>query len=565
MVQINDFESGTTSGWRIGNVVDHPNPPVNIASGGPAGAEDNFLQTQSNGGSGAGSRLAFFNQNPEWTGDYTIGGVTGITASVINQGSSDVVLRVAFDGAGGRFVTTAGVTVPPDSGWQDIAFDITAADLTAVGGTDVDATLSGVSQIRFINSPTPAYQGIAVAAQVGIDNIATVGGAPDEPPAPPEPPMGDLPVVSFEVVPPNFSEEAADNLVEWVWTVTGDFPEEGITVNLDTSGGDAPFAFTEQFAAEPAAEFVNAEIVGFDDTGRLNILLTAPEASFQLFFINDIIEEGAQTFDFQLVEGEGYAVDPNVNGTIFTITDDNGGPGVGPTIGLSVSATALAEGEPLTVTFAVDGDIPAEGVQVLVQSDVPGSLGQFDLADLGNVTTTGIAGLPSVGDGGGGSFFVTIVEPTATISLNVFDDIVAEEPLDITFTLANGELYEVDPAAASTTLTIADEVQPIGPTVSLSVDNTALVEGGDPVTLTITVDGEIPEGGLPVLINDVASASSGVRSLTEFDIANVTTTGLADFPSPAEGDSGFFVTVTEPTATITLAAFDVGADEDEAL
>ena len=86
MVLVNNFESGTTEGWRIGNAGNHPNPPINVASGGPDGADDNFLQTQTT--AGAGSRLAFFNQNPELTGDYTIGGVTGITASVINQGSS---------------------------------------------------------------------------------------------------------------------------------------------------------------------------------------------------------------------------------------------------------------------------------------------------------------------------------------------------------------------------------------------------------------------------------------------------------------------------------------------
>ena len=382
------------------------------------------------------------------------------------------------------------------------------------------------------------------------------------------PPTGEPPVVSFEVVPNTFSEEDPNNLVEWKWTVAGDFPEGGITVNMTTMGGGAPFAFTEQFAASPEAEFVNADIVGFDgETGDLNILLEAPEASFSLFFANDILEEGTQEFEFFVVDGDGYTVDAEMSGGTFTITDDNGGPGIGPTIGLSVSETNLAEGDPVTVTFTAEGTIPAEGVQVLVQSDVFGALGQFDLngENIGStLSLTGISGVPEVGDAGGGSFLVTIVEPTATITLNVFDDIIAEAPQDITFTLANGELYEVAPDAASTTLTISDEVQEPGPTVGLSVDRTDLVEGGDPVTLTISVTGDIPAEGLPVLINDVVSAGNQTRSLTEFDVSSFTTTGISGFPSPAEGDSGFFVTVTEPTATITLAAFDDGADEDEA-
>jgi len=564
MVLTNNFEDGTTQGWGVGLPSQHPNPPANQASGGPDGADDNFLQTQANGGAGAGSRLAVFNENAEWTGDYIAGGVTGITASAINQGNANVVLRVALDGAGGRFVTTEGVTLSPGSDWQTAAFSIEAADLTAAGGTDVAATLSDVSQIRFINNATPSYQGSPVTAQVGIDNIATVGGEPGVIPVV-TPPTGNVPVVSFETVPATFSEEDANNLVEWKWTVTGDLPEEGITVNLDTSGGGGAFAFTEQFAADPPSEFINSDIANFDPaTGRLNILLTAPEASFKLYFVDDILEEGTQEFNFQLADGDGYTVDAETNGGLFTITDDRGGPGIGPTVGLTTSATELAEGDTFTITFTAEEDIPAEGVQVLVQSDVPGSLGQFDLADLGNITTTGLAGLPTVGDGGGGSFFVTMTEPTATITLDVFDDIVAEDPLPITFTVANGEEYEVDATNSDIVLNISDEAQPAGPTVSLNVDNTDLIEGGDPVTLTISVDGDIPEGGLPILINDAESAGNESRSLTEFDIANITTTGLAAFPTPADGDSGFFVTVTEPTATITLSAFDEGADENEA-
>jgi hypothetical protein len=42
--------------------------------------------------------------------------------------------------------------------------------------------------------------------------------------------------VSFEAIPANLSEETPDALVTWQWTVTGDFPEEGIIINFDTLG-----------------------------------------------------------------------------------------------------------------------------------------------------------------------------------------------------------------------------------------------------------------------------------------------------------------------------------------
>ncbi|MEL7334433.1 MAG: Ig-like domain-containing protein, partial [Cyanobacteria bacterium J06560_2] len=370
-------------------------------------------------------------------------------------------------------------------------------DLTVAIATDpADGTVALNTDGSFTYTPTDGFGTVdqdsftyTVSDGNGGEDTGTV--AIEAVAAPSPPPTGDL-VVSFEVVPDTFSEEDPNNLVEWKWSVAGDFPEGGITVNMTTVGGGAPFAFTDQFAASPESEFIDSDIVGFDpENGNLEISLEAPEASFKLYFVDDILEEGAQEFEFFVVDGDGYTVDAETNGGIFTITDDNGGPGVGPAIGLTTSETELTEGDTLTITFTADGEIPAEGVQVLVQSDVPGSLGQFDLADLGNITTTGIEGLPTVGDGGGGSFFITMTEPTATITLDVFDDIVAEEPLPITFTVANGEEYEVDAANPSITLNISDEAQPAGPTVGLTVDKTEVTEG-ESIILTFSVDGEIP-------------------------------------------------------------------------
>lgn len=524
-------------------------------------------------------------------GSNTISATTGagdadqefVTVTVPDGLQLDTVVLDAFSPAGDAAfvgvqegdVFTEPLNESADTG-SLLGFTLFGGGSGDIGSDILDNIGSGAGTIGFDGALpsgdyTFALQQLSEPSEYTLEfNVSEVAAEPETPETPteePETPMDELPVVSFEVVPANFSEESADNLVEWRWTVEGDFPEEGITVNLNTSGGDpdVPFDFTNQFAAEPEAEFIDAEIVGFDEeTGELNILLTSPEASFQLFFINDIIEEGAQPFEFFLAEGEGYVVDPEQNGTLFTITDDNGGPGVGPTVGLSVSETDLAEGDPFTVTFDVEGEIPEAGVEVLVQSDVAGALGQFDLADLGNLELTGIDGLPSVGDGGGGSFFVTITEPTATISTSVFDDILAEEALEIPFTLANGELYEVDPEAGEVTINLADETTAAGPVVGISLDNTDVFEG-DSVTLTFNVEGEIPEEGVTVLVNDLVSAGSEARSLTEFDVANIETTGIEGFPEPADGDSGFFVTITEPTATITLPVFDDGADEDEAL
>ncbi|MEO1387489.1 MAG: pre-peptidase C-terminal domain-containing protein [Cyanobacteria bacterium J06634_6] len=507
--------------------------------------------------------------------DYTL--AFNLTEAAVVENSAPVATDDIYDVVTAPGVEDPGFEVPTEL-TVDVAEGVLANDSDA-NGDDLSVAIAtdptnGTATLNtdgsFTYTPTDGFStgeqdSFTYTVSDGNGGSDTGSVTIEAVAAPSPPPTGDAPVVTFETVPATFSEEDPNNLVEWKWTVTGDFPEDGITINLDTSGGgEGPFAFTEQFAADPQSEFINSDIVDFDnDTGRLNILLTEPEASFKLYFVDDILEEGTQEFNFQLADGDGYTVDPDTNGGLFTITDDNGGPGVGPTIGLTTSETELAEGDTLTITFTAEGEIPADGVQVLVQSDVPGSLGQFDLADLGNITTTGIEGLPTVGDGGGGSFFITMTEPTATITLDVFDDIVAEEPLPITFTVANGEEYEVDAANPGITLNISDEVQPAGPTVGLTVDKTDVTEG-ETITLSFAVDGDIPDGGLQILVNDTNSAQNQLRSLTEFDIANVQTTGLAEFPTPADGDSGFFVTLTEPNATITIPVFDDGADEDEA-
>ena len=67
--QVDDFQNGTTMSWTNGFVPD----PVNVATGGPAGAGDRYLQVSS-GTFGGGSRSIVFNQ-VQWIGNYAGQGV----------------------------------------------------------------------------------------------------------------------------------------------------------------------------------------------------------------------------------------------------------------------------------------------------------------------------------------------------------------------------------------------------------------------------------------------------------------------------------------------------------
>jgi hypothetical protein len=167
--QSDNFEDGTVQGWSEGNP--SPNPPANIADGGPGGTGDNYLQNVSSGGGGAGSRLAMFNTD-QWKGDYTSAGVTDISMHMNNLGATNLEMRLAFDGNGGRCSSTNSVSLSAGSGWQTVVFPIGPSDLTLVdGGTNVNATLSNVTELRILHNTSPNWKGASIAATLGVDNI----------------------------------------------------------------------------------------------------------------------------------------------------------------------------------------------------------------------------------------------------------------------------------------------------------------------------------------------------------------------------------------------------------
>jgi hypothetical protein len=169
--QIDDFQDGTTQGWGSGAL--NPNPPINVPDVGPAGIGDHSLQITSIGGFGAGSRLTAFNA-AQWAGDYLTPEVTMIVADVNNVGVTTLDLRLAFDGPGGRFVSTASIPLATASGWQTVGFPITGADLTSVAGLDVNATLGNAFQLRLISAVAPSFMGDPIVAQLLVDNIEAV-------------------------------------------------------------------------------------------------------------------------------------------------------------------------------------------------------------------------------------------------------------------------------------------------------------------------------------------------------------------------------------------------------
>src|SRR5687768_9097295 len=67
--QVDDLEDGLLGNWQTGP--NNLNPGLNISSGGPAGADDNYFLLRSNGGTNvSGGRLVAFNPGAQWAGNY---------------------------------------------------------------------------------------------------------------------------------------------------------------------------------------------------------------------------------------------------------------------------------------------------------------------------------------------------------------------------------------------------------------------------------------------------------------------------------------------------------------
>ena len=170
LTPVDDFEDGTLMNWAYAD----PSRLTNAATGGPAGADDNWLRLETDGVSNPGGRPVITNED-QWSGDYVAHDVLAVSADFANFGAEDLHIRFALQGAGGeRYVTTAAIVLPADGVWRNLEFALEAADFTQVtGGTASFAdVLLDVERIRFLSRELDAgWNGDEIATVLGVDNI----------------------------------------------------------------------------------------------------------------------------------------------------------------------------------------------------------------------------------------------------------------------------------------------------------------------------------------------------------------------------------------------------------
>ncbi|NJR41111.1 MAG: hypothetical protein HC781_22560, partial [Leptolyngbyaceae cyanobacterium CSU_1_4] len=255
-------------------------------------------------------------------------------------------------------------------------------------------------------------------------------------------------------------------------------------------------------------------------------------------------------------------------------------PGTGPKISLStisatydsnanneaITAQGIAEVVPsgasvLSLALKADGEIPAAGTEVIINSDVV--LREY-FRNLGNVPfsvggqVVGAVYDANTGEATGIKFKMT--QPNALINFTLFNNKVEDGSRKVNFSLGNGS-YTIDAAAKSSLVTIYDKFDQIPqaaskPEISLEIANGALVESlGNSATLTLKANAPIPADGLVVYVD-----SGTARVLGQIDVFNIKVTG-GSFPAANFRTSGFYFKMTEQTATISLNAFPDGDSE----
>jgi len=329
-----------------------------------------------------------------------------------------------------------------------------------------------------------------------------------------------------------------------------------------------------------------------DDLSSFSFTITEPTATIAIPVLDDILEEADQEFSYSLEAGVGYTVDPDGETASFTVTDGVEG-GVGPSVSVTAEPTTLLESEQtaITITFTLDEPPPPEGVLVYLNGDVPRAVAEFDvnasnprdpedeISIEGPVVTGGnIAGTNELAS----AVLFRITEQTATLTVPVFEDDVAEGLETFTYTLENGETYEVNPDASQFTISIDDsdgtepspEPPTEGPVISLQtitatfngeqgalqdtiltpelVESLGEQSGSSQLILAFRTEGEIPEDGLEVIINSDIALNDYISNLTSRPLT-VGGQVLGAVYNPETGDpTGLRVRIDSPNTLVAL-------------
>jgi hypothetical protein len=186
---VDNFNDGTTQGWRVGVVGIFP---VNQPDIGPTGAGDHSLWMATDLAGGSQPNLVVFNTSSNWIGNWTAAGVSRIEVDVRDPGSNSFPLAIRLGivgpdggptmGGGNDTFVTAAMPVPSDGQWHRLSFDVSPSSFFSTGGTDIEEVLSAVRHFRILHNPNQFFSGDSPigGGEFYLDNIQALSAM--EPP-----------------------------------------------------------------------------------------------------------------------------------------------------------------------------------------------------------------------------------------------------------------------------------------------------------------------------------------------------------------------------------------------
>jgi hypothetical protein len=176
-----DLFQGSKDSWTDGH--GGVNGTV-VATGGPNGAGDSYLQFSS-GTLGGESKLITFNQ-AQWTGNYIAAGVGAVSMSLKNFGTTTLPIRITLrDATGGSNVggysSRNAFMLPADGQWHSARFLLDTADMSAVGTglPPLSMELTAVKDFRLLVAAQPSITGSTISGRIGVDDITAQRSVPE--------------------------------------------------------------------------------------------------------------------------------------------------------------------------------------------------------------------------------------------------------------------------------------------------------------------------------------------------------------------------------------------------
>lgn len=126
-----DLFETTSEGWVIGSRGVFPTREAGPGADGQAGFLQHFSDNSGNNG-----KWLMWSEQSDWLGNYISAGVTGISLFADNRAGNPLPLRIAFNGPGGWFYSSAQTITNTTAGddWTPLSFPLTAGNFTHLGG-----------------------------------------------------------------------------------------------------------------------------------------------------------------------------------------------------------------------------------------------------------------------------------------------------------------------------------------------------------------------------------------------------------------------------------------------